>query len=365
VAEGVRALFTRVDERRDAMRDALLDAGRVRRTDDLPPCPAAPLVAAVDGGAAIEKALGSDTALAVAVGVEGLTDAPSSHWPSVQYAAWQKTLPHEGEETATVCRGVMTALELSVLRHAPHEVVLLDGSHLTPVIALNAALSVTHEALREEVAEAFLRHETADALSDVMTKASVISVVKYDSSRDLSHSWLPADVRGPGLGLDDRTTMSLLLEAGEFTEPQPVALTQQSRSNWLARRVEPLTPADEAREAVRLALNAAVDSVRDGGGALYAIYYKPHPWSPAFRLEVKPDVAQTPALLSLMLAGVRTQVVSPEIREPYPQWVADRMAKSVGDALVALRTAVNFDLADAGMGDYVALTAHSYRTEAM
>lgn len=361
IADGVRVLFSRVDERKAAMRDTLLGDGRIRRAADLPLC-SAPSVAAVDGGAAIEKALGADTALAVAVGIEGLTDSPSVHWPGVQYAAWQKTLPHEGEETATTCRGVMTALELEVLRHAPHDVVLLDGSHLTPVIALNTLLSVAHDGLRAEIAELVRERETADALRDVMTKPECVAVVKYDGSRDLSHTWLPSDVRGPGLGLDDRTTMSLLLEAGEYTDPQPIALTQQSKTNWLTRRIEVLTPADAAREAVRIALNDAIELARNDG--LLATYYKPHAWSPAFRLEIKPEAANGPERLSAILSGIRTQVVSPEIREPYPQWVADRMAKSVGDALIALRTAVNFDLADAGMGEYVSLIAHSYRTEA-
>lgn len=362
VAEGVRALFTRVDDRREAMRDILVSDGRVSRASDLPTSPDPLRVGAVDGGAAIEKSMGADTALAVAVGVEGLTDSPSPFWTGVQYASWQRTLPHEGEETTTTCRGVMAALELSVLRTAPHEVVFLDGSHFTPIIALNALLSVTHEGLRYEIAAEVERRDTAAALHAVMTKPECVAVVKYDGSRDLSHSWLPADVRGPGLGLDDRTTMSLLLEAGEYTLPQPVALTQQSKTNWLARRIDALTPADAAREAVRLALNEVVSLVHDGG--LLAVYYKPHVWSPAFRLEIKPEVAQDPMRLSRTLTALRQQVVSPEIREPYPQWVADRMAKSVGDALVALRTAVNFDLADHGMEEYISLIAHSYRSEA-
>jgi hypothetical protein len=151
VAEGVRSLFMRVDERREMLRATLLLNSHVRNVDELPDVPA-PTCAAVDGGAAVEKALGADTALAIAVGIEGLTDSPTPHWPGVQYAAWQKTLPHQGEETATTCRGVMTALELAVLRDAPHEVVFLDGSHFTPVIALNTMLGVRHEELRSEIA---------------------------------------------------------------------------------------------------------------------------------------------------------------------------------------------------------------------
>ena len=153
VADAVRGLFSRVSTGKEEMRDSLEAGGRVRRLGDLPPC-AEPSLAAVDGGAAIEKSIGTDTALAVAVGIEGLTDRPTAHWPGVQYAAWQKTLPHEGDDTSRTCRGIMTALELSVLRDAPHDIVLLDGSHLTPVIALNAMLGVAQEGLRAEIAEA-------------------------------------------------------------------------------------------------------------------------------------------------------------------------------------------------------------------
>jgi hypothetical protein len=360
VATGVRTLFTRLDDRRESLRAALTLGGRVRLTDDLPAVPP-PTVAAVDGGAAVDKAMGADTALAVAVGIEGLTESPVTHWPGVQYAAWQRTLPHEGEETAAACRGIMASLELCVLRDAPHEIVFLDGSHLTPIIGLNTMLSVRNEILREEIAVAVEARGTAECLATVLRKPEVVAVVKYDSSRDLTRSWLPPEARGPGLGLDDRTTMSLLLEAGEYTEPIPVALTQQSKSNWVARQIPALTPSDAARERVRAAVNDAITLARED--RILATYYKPHVWSPAFRLEIKPEAAGDPARLARVFAAVRLQVVSPEIREPYPQWVADRMARSVGDALIALRAAVNYDLADSGLGEYVSLIAHSYRTE--
>jgi hypothetical protein len=114
---------------------------------------------------------------------------------------------------------------------------------------------------------------------------------------------------------------------------------------------------------VRLAVNDAVTLVRDD--QVLFTYFKPHEWSPAFRLEIKRETAEDPDQLCSILTGIRSQVVSPEIREPYPQWVADRMAKSVGDALVALRTAVHYDLADSGMGEFASLFAQSYRTEEM
>jgi|GEM_PF-663175 hypothetical protein len=356
VAHGVRTLFSRLSERRDALRATLVLGGHIHQTADLP-APIVGSVAAVDGGAAIEKSLGTDTALAVAVGIEGLTESPLTYWTGVQYAAWQRILPHEGDETVATCRGMMSALELSVLREAPHDTVFLDGSHLTPIISLNALLSVRNRELQTEIAEAVALYDTAEALRAVLTNPRIVSLVKYDSSRDLARTWLPEEARGTGTGLDDRTTMSLLLEPGEYTDPQSVVLTQQSRSNWLARRIDSLDPVDVARETVRIALNDAINLARDN--RLLVTYYKPHVWSPAYRMEIKPETATNPQQLATVLDALRSQVISPEIREPYPQWVADRMAKSVSDALIALRAAVNYDLADSGFGEYLPLISGS------
>lgn len=355
VAGGVRELFDSVESRRELLRDQLILACRIRETRQLPEV-IAPACCAVDGGAAVEKGLGMDTALAVAVGVEGL--GGQGLWKETPFAAWQKTLQHEGDATGSTCRAVMTTLELSLLARAPHPVVLLDGSHLTPVISLNAALSIGNDGLRQELASNFAQYQTAEALHAALFKPEIVALVKYDGTRDLGETWL-----GGQLKLDDRTTMTLLLQADEYTEPVPLGLTQKSRRNWIAKEIPKLTPSDTIREEVREAVNEAVSQVRTDG--LFATYYKPQPWSPAFRLELKKEIAQNPVRLAEVFAVIKAQVVSPEIREPYPQYVADRMAKSVGDALVALRTAVNYDLADAGLSEYVALVAHSYRTEAL
>ena len=363
VAEAVKHLFTSIRERGPEMRKSLLQENLIRRFEDLPGCPIAPTVAAVDGGVALEKSLGTDTALAIAVGIEGLSSEPAVHWPGVQYASWQETLPHQGDETATLCRGVMTALELAVLREAPHDCVLLDGAHLTPIIALSTLLAVSNASLQTRIAEIVVKYDTAEALRAVMRKPNLVAIVKYDSSRDLSHTFIPEALRGIGLGLDDKTLTRFLLQEGEYTEPKPLALTAQSRTHWISKEIAPLTPTDAAREAIRLAVNDAISRVRED--QVFFTYFKPYDWAPAFRLEIKRETVENPAQLCAILTGIRSQIVSPEISEPYPQWVADRMAKSVSDALVALRTAVHYDLADAGLGEFATLFAQSYRTEAM
>jgi hypothetical protein len=60
------------------------------------------------------------------------------------------------------------------------------------------------------------------------------------------------------------------------------------------------------------------------------------------------------------LAG---QITGPFVREPYPQYLADVMAKSVGLGLSALQSAVQLALGGLGRPEIAELLLHSYRTE--
>ncbi len=63
---------------------------------------------AVDGSNILEKMIGNDIILAVALGVEGLTQNTSVDWQKGknQYYQWQTVLPHD-EATPRLCQGVM------------------------------------------------------------------------------------------------------------------------------------------------------------------------------------------------------------------------------------------------------------------
>jgi len=51
------------------------------------------------------------------------------------------------------------------------------------------------------------------------------------------------------------------------------------------------------------------------------------------------------------------------VREPYPQYLADVMAKSVGLGLTAMQSAVQLALSGDGSPEMAELLIHSYRTE--
>lgn len=57
------------------------------------------------------------------------------------------------------------------------------------------------------------------------------------------------------------------------------------------------------------------------------------------------------------------QITGPFVREPYPQYLADVMAKSVGLGLTALQSAVQLALSGLGRADIAETLIHSYRTE--
>lgn len=130
IANKIKPLFEELHQQRKTLHQTLDDNNLICRVGDLEN-PPSPSVAAVDGGQAIEKSIGADTLIAVAVGVEGLVREDKRKWGSVQYKNWQDVLPHSSESNPKVTRGAMTALELLVISKTPHDVVISD-----PVIGL-------------------------------------------------------------------------------------------------------------------------------------------------------------------------------------------------------------------------------------
>ena len=90
-------------------------------------------------------------------------------------------------------------------------------------------------------------------------------------------------------------------------------------------------------------------------------YFKPDDLGPALRLEIKDDV-HGPELDSICTT-IESQMTGPFVREPYPQYLADVMAKSVGLGLYALQTAVQLGLSGKGRAEIAEMLVHSHRTE--
>ncbi|MGH2500085.1 MAG: DNA double-strand break repair nuclease NurA [Candidatus Limnocylindria bacterium] len=330
-------------DKREELRSGLQALNLVRQfrpTDAL-------TVAGVDGGFAVERTAAVDLLLAVAVGVEGLSDR-TTPWDSTQYKWWSRVSKHD-QDAERMARGAMVAQELAILHAAPHDLRILDGSHLTLVIQLNSALTSSSDDIRRESLRLWQDLGTVGALQDVCSSDVFIAMPKYDSSRtvtELLEKHFATAIPG-----DDKYLMGLLLNAGEVLIPQQVP-----HEPWAALHFTAFAPTEQQTASD---LTKAIDTLKRREIAF--TYFKPERFSPAFRIELKRSLPLE--RLDAICSTIAGQITGPFVREPYPQYLADVMAKSVGLGLSALQTAVQLGLSGLGRPEIAEFLVHSYRTE--
>ena len=308
---------------------------------------------AVDGGVVLEKMTGTDILLAVAVGVEGLSEDKGSGWSSNgnQYYQWQTVLAHD-EANARLCQGVMFLMELSVLANAEHEIRIMDGTHFTPLIKINSLLSAKEERAGPQYTQAlkdFLKETYEKIIPDIpdIVKAAlqnekIIAIAKYSSSRDVIDAFL----FNQEIKVDDRTFFSLSLNEDEYLVPLSVGQSKEEREKiWDDLHIRCNLGIIE-KEELEARLEEVIKTLRtkDENGnkdsELYFTYYKPYQDGPAYRIEIKKSLALDSAKFKRCLFSIKRQIVFPEIREPFPQYLVDLMAKNVAGGLFAIQEAI-------------------------
>lgn len=325
-----------------------------------PQTPSINSLMASDGGQVIERMSGMDLLLAVAVGVEGLHNQDGDGWKanSNQYEQWQTVMPHD-EATPRLCQGAMFLMEIGVLAGATHEIRIMDGAHFTPLLKINSMLSAKEEHAGEEYVAAlrgFLREtyrkiipDIPDIISNALNDPGIIAMAKYSSSRDILDSHVRnADING--ITLDDKTFFALGLDSDEYTKPMSVGQSEEERRKiWNELHIRCNLEIEE-REDLNQHLEQAIQPIRTRNGKerkeseLFFTYYKPYANGPAYRIECKRSLATDVRRFEGVLAGIKQQIIYPDVREPFPQYLADLMAKSVSGGLHALQDAVRLSL---------------------
>ncbi len=311
---------------------------------------------AVDGGVILEKMTGSDLLLAVAVGVEGLTEDPTQEWGGEhnQYYQWQTVLPHN-EANARLAQGVMFLMELSVLASSKHDIRIMDGTHFTPIIKINSLLSADEEkadksytqALRDFLGETYEKiiPDIPDIISAALEDEKIVALAKYSSSRDVIEAFLSKF----GISVDDKTFFSLSLNEDEFLLPQSMGQSSDERERiWNDLRINcnlDIPERDELNRALQTAINPvrtrdSYNAHKGKQSSLYYTYYKPFQDGPAYRIEIKEPLAKDLGKLEKVLLSIKKQIVFPEIQEPYPQYLVDIMAKSLSSGMFAIEEAI-------------------------
>ena len=312
---------------------------------------------AVDGGSIIDKNSGTNMLLAVAVGVEGFNSNPSKGWGN-QYDCWSEIIPHE-EASTRLCQGIMFLMELNTIEKSSHNIKIMDGTHFTPILKINSLLSAKEEYATSEYIEClkkFLKDkyqktipDIPDMIGKILEDSSIIAMPKYSSSTDIIKSDKYRHCFSEDITVDDRFFFSLNLKKNEYTKPLSVGQsTEERRKIWnnlhirCNIEIEDRTRLNEQLENKLIPVKTQTKNNTHQKSNIYFTYYKPYENSSAFRIECKKSIAENHRNFEKLLRSIKRQLCIPHIQEPFPQYLADMMAKSVSSGLYALQDAVKF-----------------------
>jgi hypothetical protein len=318
--------------------------------------PVIPTTCGIDGSYAVERLLATDLAACAAVAIEGLTPpSEKRHWEKPYHRVFIHPEKHN-PDTGTIIRGMMMEMELELAAKAPHDIVFLDGSLTTPLIYMNQAVNkisesdetITGKSIVEKFKDFLDSYKTV--LESSRTDKLWVSMPKYTTRRELGEKlyWQSH--------YDDRAILTTILSPGEFTSPIPLEQPQQP---WHLRLSSEDTN-ENNREIKKLR-----DEVLSAINRIHVIYYKPHNWTPALRIEMASSIATNNSRIAVLLQGLKYQCGTPGIFEPYPLYIADRIVKHLSRAIPAFRQTSTRRMAELHQGDIAEIffSMHGYRTE--
>jgi hypothetical protein len=341
--------FQNLYEIRKDIRTQLKEKELLKKDSDIMLTPTYPTSCAVDGSFSIDKLLSTDIVAAAGVAVEGL--APPTevrHWPRPRHDSQIFTISHNNS-TNYITSAIMMCMELSLAAKAPHNVVYFDGSFVTPLVYMNQAFN-TYERAPEELKADFskrLKLALAAYMKAILSKKTdqiYVAVPKYTTRQEITHNILQMNSN-----YEDRALLSFILKPGEIVGPTPV---QMITRDW---RIEnaPANSESFVKKVIEYLENLCI------------LYYRPFDHLPALRLELSPDVVSNPNRFSVLLESVKSQCSVPGLMEPFPLYLADRMAKHLRTALPAVRKTATQEMSLKWPGSYSDLyfAMHGYRTE--
>ncbi len=94
--------------------------------------------------------------------------------------------------------------------------------------------------------------------------------------------------------------------------------------------------------------------------------YKPYSWSPVIRIEIPFHVAEDKDKLDLLMQNIKSQCEIQSMLEPYPIYMADRIAKRISPAIPVYKQIIVNQLVNAEKDQNesdILFMMHSYRTE--
>lgn len=302
----------------------------------------------VDGAYAVDRLLGTDLLFAAAVGVEGINELENGKMIPTNHDVYVNPEKHN-PENMIAARAIMLEMEIKLAANAQYDIVYLDGSLTTALIHMYKAINFienlntkSSDRIKEDFKEFLVSYKKILDVED--PEKFYLGIPKYTSRNDIGKN-----LHWPE-NYDDRAILTLILDPGEFTRPKLFT----SEEGWHVR----LPYEDEE-------LDTLMQQVVSGIKNLCVVYYKPHAWCPAIRIEMPAAIARDETKLNTILYNVKSQCQTPSIMEPFPLYMADRIAKHMAPAIPAYKQIIMkqmTQISDNNEKDIFFLM-HSYRTD--
>jgi hypothetical protein len=357
VAGQINAEFAPLLTAKQALRSELSAAGEIQtfaqNPTDLPTS-----MCAVDGARIREQMYAVDMLYAVATAKDARF---TTEHPPVTPQVWARPMRHM-DGTEAVVQTAMGALEVSVAASVPHQVVALDGSLLTPLLALQSGLRAKSSKVKDAAAEILLDPAIAplDALGALLDRpaGTLLALTKSDSATQFTAAYKTRF--GINAQVADRILATQLLKPGEVLAPRVMTELAHHQTLGEMRGAAPVRAAAARLDELvtRIATMAAA-------GKVHTTYFKPYGAHTVVRFEFLTDTADPAEALAAAVrwAGIlNADTNAPHLMEPFCQYAVDREVKTISSGAKALKNQMLSQLPPAQAAAYRTLLAEGYRT---
>lgn len=354
VADQARGVLAPVADMKAELRDRLVSNGQIVRIDTSVQAPRPERMCAVDGGRVTENLYSAD--LIAAVACIGESKSAKRRGEPVN-RAWAGLYPHS-RDVDRIAGAAMAGLELQVATAVQHEVVLLDGSFLTPVVEARKGLASSVASVRNEVARIMEDTDFVTNLRTILDPQTARLVLALPKS-ETSTVWRDDinEMFGTSFTVTDRVLAAQVLEPGEMMKPRPL-------SEWSGQEV---LVRDDAAKGVRREAAGLLDVINSTKtlvetGRFVTTYVRPPRSVGVIRIEFHTPQADDMKTAQYVASLILGEMSAPHTMEPFAQWAADRQAKKVSQGAQALKLAVQNELAPQERSRWGALFHSNYRT---
>lgn len=313
-----------------------------------PTTPPVVTVGATDGACVVEPWSVGDQITTLAVAVD-TNQAGEAH--ICGHRSWSAFRAHS-DDASVLATAMMMAHELTLISTIAEEsVAIIDGSHVTPFVAINLALASPEATVRQSMIETVQRENLVEAAGQVCDNQMVVACPKSDTSTTLWDQCVQ-DLGLVGAPLPDKVLASLVLEPGE------VLSREGATPSWERFYSSQASIEDPAAREVAESLAAAVSRLQQPHVKVYHVKPRGNPL--ALRMEVKPWVDDFEA--DDLINAVIGDCAPPHLLEPTCQHLADVLAKQVSSLSTAQLAQARNDLIRNGDEQFMEYLLRHYRT---